>query len=131
MRDVPRHMVFSGSETWELVRRLPAQKEAVAESLRRKAAFLGPDRVDTAVATGAILANAQLSAADLIAMGTARRSWFDRVLFGSTLRRVLRRTTVPVLAIPVVAGAHPWPNEVVVDQVSAGWSTDAAGRVAA
>ena len=45
-------MVFSGGEAWEVVRRLPAQVEAVAERLRRKAAFFGADDVDTEVATG-------------------------------------------------------------------------------
>ena len=129
-------MVFSGSEAWEVVRRLPAQKEAVAERLRRKAAFFGADDVDTEVATGvadgAILETARRSDADLIVMGIAHRSWLDRVLFGSTLRRVLRRATVPVLVVPVVAGAHAWPNEHLVDQLgSRVWSDSAGGRVAA
>jgi nucleotide-binding universal stress UspA family protein len=136
MKDVPRNMVFSGSEAWEVVRRLPAQKEAVAERLRRKAAFLGADAVDTEVATGvvdgAILEIARRSDANLIVMGIAHRSWLDRVLFGSTLRRVLRRATVPVLAIPVVAGAHAWPNEHDVDQLNSSvWAESSVERVAA
>ena len=136
MKDVPRHVVFSGSEAWEVVRRLPAQKEAVAERLRRRAAFLGADAIDTEVATGvvdgAILEIARRSDTDLIVMGIAHRSWLDRALFGSTLRRVLRRATVPVLVIPVVAGAHTWPDEVVVDQVSSReWAGSVVDRVAA
>ena len=122
LKDVPQHMVFSGSEAWEVVRRLPAQVEAVAERLRRKAAFFGADDVDTEVATGvadgAILEIATRSDADLVVMGIAHRSWLDRMLFGSTLRRVLRRATVPVLVVPVVAGAHTWPDEPVVEQIS-------------
>ena len=74
-----------------------------------------PGDVDTVVATGAavgaILENARRSNPDLIVMGSPHRSWFDRVLFGSTLRRVLRRATVPVLVVPVVDGAQRWPNE--------------------
>ena len=121
LNDVPRHMTFSGGGAWEVVRRLPARKEAAAERLRRKAAFFGADDVDTEVATGladgAILEIARRSDPDLIVMGSAHRSWLDRVLFGSTLRRVLRRATVPVLVVPVVAGAHTWPNEHLVDQL--------------
>jgi nucleotide-binding universal stress UspA family protein len=90
-----------------MVQRLPARTAAVAERLRRKAAFFGAHDVDTEVATGltggVILEIATRRDADLIVMGTATRSWFDRVLFGSTTRRVLRRATVPVLVVPVVA----------------------------
>ena len=98
---MPGHLVFSGSQAWEVVRRLPGRKDAVAARLRRKAAFLRAGDVDAVVATGAavgaILENARRSNPDLIVMGSPHRSWFDRVLFGSTLRRVLRRATVPVL----------------------------------
>jgi nucleotide-binding universal stress UspA family protein len=119
-----------------VIRRLPGQKRAAAERLRRKAAFFGADDVDTEVATGladgAILEIARRSDPDLIVMGSAHHSWLDHALFGSTLRRVLRRATVPVLVIPVVAGAHTWPNEHLVDQLgSRGWSDSAGGRVAA
>ena len=136
LNDLPRHMTYSGGGAWEVIRRLPGQKRAAAERLRRKAAFFGADDVDTDVATGladgAILEIAQRSDADLIVMGSAHRSWFDRVLFGSTVRRVLRRATVPVLVVPVVAGAHTWPNEHLVDQLgSRGWSDSVGGPVAA
>jgi len=104
---------------------------AVAERLRRKAVSFGADDVDTEVATGladgAILEIATRSDADLIVMGIAPRAWLDRLLFGSTLRRVLRRTTVPVLVVPVVAGTHTWPDEPVVRV----WRESAVDRVAA
>ena len=136
LHDVTRHMTFSGGGAWELIRQLPAQKEAAAERLRRKASFFGADDVDTEVATGladgAILEIARRSDPDLVVMGSAHRSWLDRVLLRSTLRRVLRRARVPVLVVPVVAGAHTWPNEHLVDQLgSRGFSDDAGGRVAA
>ena len=55
-----------------------------------------------------------------------------RALVGSTLRHVLRRATVPVLVVPVVAGAHTWPKEDLVDQLgSRALSDSAGGRVAA
>ena len=120
LKDVPQQMVFSGSEAWEVTRQLPALTEAIAGRLRRKAAYFGSSDVDTLVATGgagdAILDTAVESDADLVVMGVTDRSWLDRVLFGSTLRRVLRRTTAPVLVVPVVAGAHVWPDEPVVER---------------
>ena len=83
-------------------------------------------------ADGAILAIAARSDADLVVMGIAHRSWLDRLLFGSTLRRVLRRATVPVLVVPVVAGAHKRPDEPVVEQTSSHVRTQSAvDRVAA
>ena len=39
-------------------------------------------------------------------MGVPPRSRFDEVLFGSTLRTVLRRAEVPVLVLSVLAGAY-------------------------
>jgi len=130
LKDVTHHMVLSGSEAWNVVRRLPARTEAVAAHLRRRAAFFGADDVDTEVATGgadgAILETATRSDADLVVMGIAQRSWLDRLLFGSTLRRVLRRATVPVLIVPVVAGAHPWPNEAALGQIGSRVRTESA-----
>jgi nucleotide-binding universal stress UspA family protein len=136
LQDWPQHRVFTGSEAWKLIQRLPAQRQAVAERLRRKGAFFGAVDVDTEVTTGvaagAILEIAGRSEADLIVMGIAQRSWLDRLLSGSTLRRVLRRATVPVLVVPVVAGAHAWPSEVAVDQISSRGGTESvADRVAA
>jgi nucleotide-binding universal stress UspA family protein len=136
LKDVPQHMVFSGSEAGEVVGRLAAHVEAVARRLRRKAAFFGAEEVDTDVATGvadaAIFDVATRSDADLIVMGIAHRSWLDRVLFGSTLRRVLRRATVPVLVVPVVAGAHAWPNEPVGHEISSPvWTESVVDRLAA
>lgn len=108
-------MVFSGSEAWEEVRRLPAQLKALADRLRRKAASVGAADVDTEVAPGAsevaILEMVERRDADLIVRGVAHRSWLDRLAFGSTLRRLLRRVTVPVLVVPVIAGDNPWPDE--------------------
>lgn len=121
MKDVPRRMVFGGSEAWQVIRQLPAQKEAVAERLRLKAAFFGADDVDIEVSTGvadsAIHAIATRRDTDLIVMGIAHRSRLDRLLFGSTLRRVLRRATVPVLVVPVVAGRQTWPDQPAIEQI--------------
>jgi len=40
--------------------------------------------------------------------GVPPRGRVDEVLFGSTIRSVPRRATIPVLVLPVVAGAHEW-----------------------
>ena len=119
MTNVPQRMVFSGSEALRLVRQLPAHVQAVTKRLRRRAAVVGANDVETEVVTGvadrAILTIATRSDTDLVVMGVARRSCLDRLLFGSTLRRVLRRATVPVLVVPVVAGAFTWRDEPVVE----------------
>jgi nucleotide-binding universal stress UspA family protein len=132
LRETTQSLVFSGSEAWELVRRLPAQRDAVAARLRRKAASFGAGNVETAVVTGiadgAILDSAERSGADVMVIGVARRSWLDRLVFGSTLRRVLRRTRIPVLVVPVTAGAHPWPVEQIGGR---GWTPSAVDRAAA
>ena len=133
LNEVPRHMVFSGSEAWEASRRLPGQADVVAGRLRRHASVLGADDVDTAVMTGAadraILEVAAQRQADIVIIGVPRRGWIDRMAFGSTLRRVLRRATTAVLVVPVTAGAEPLP---VVEQMhSRLWMGRTLDRVAA
>jgi nucleotide-binding universal stress UspA family protein len=112
LKDVPEPMVFSSGEGWEMGRRLSMRVESVEDRLRREAAFLGANDVDIEVATGeagrAILEITSRTDPDLVVMGATHRSWIDRVVFGSTLRRVLRRATVPILVVPVVAGAYVW-----------------------
>ena len=53
--------------------------------------------------------------ADVIVMGVAPRTWLDRLLFGSTVRCVLRRADVPVLNIPVMGRAEGWSEDTVED----------------
>jgi nucleotide-binding universal stress UspA family protein len=110
--DVTPHMTFSGGAAWEVIRSLGAHEKAAAEWLRAKASRFGAGDVDTAVETGrsddAILETARRVDPDLIVIGSARRSLFDRMLSASTLPGVLRRATVPVLVVPAVAGARPW-----------------------
>jgi nucleotide-binding universal stress UspA family protein len=130
LTNVPPQMVFSGSQAWDIVQRLPAQKDAVAARLRRKAAFFGAHAVDTTVAmgmaSGAILKAIAQGNADLVVIGVAYRSWLDRTLLGSTLRRVLRRAPVPLLVVPVVAGAHTWSDDLVGHEIRSHVLTDSA-----
>jgi nucleotide-binding universal stress UspA family protein len=109
-------MVFSGGEAWRLVQRLPADAKLRSDVLKRTARTQGAPNAEPVVATGdasrLIVDTATKSAADLIVMGVAPRSWMDEMVSGSTLRAVLRRATVPVLVVPVVAGDYEWVDEV-------------------
>ena len=112
LKDAPGQMVFSGGEALKVTRNLRDRAAQVAERLRRKVPSNLRVRVDARVTTGdphrGILDIAAEVNADLIVMGVPPRSRLDEVLFGSTLRQVLRRTKIPVLVIPVVAGAYKW-----------------------
>jgi len=114
--ELPEHMVFSGGEAWRLVQRLPADADLRSEVLKRTARAHGAPNAEPVVATGdahrLIVDTAAESAADLIVMGVAPRSWMDEMVSGSTLRSVLRHATAPVLVVPVVAGDNEWVDEV-------------------
>ena len=115
LKNAPAHMVFSGGEALTVARNLRGQAAQVAERLRRRMPADVSIRVDARVTTGdphrGILDIASEVKADLIVMGVPPRSRFDEVLFGSTLRAVLRRTKIPVLVLPVPAGAYKWLEE--------------------
>jgi nucleotide-binding universal stress UspA family protein len=59
-----------------------------------------------------ILKAARRLGSDLIVMGTQGRSGASRMFFGSTTEQVLRKTAVPVLAVPPGAerGLKAWPG---------------------
>ena len=111
----PPNMVFSGGEAARLLRGLPAEARAIAKRLKRKVRAFRVADVESLVVTGVpsrrIVETAASSNADLIVMGVAPRTPFDEAVFGSTLRGVLRRATVPVLVVPVVAGGQPWLDD--------------------
>ena len=112
LKNTPYHMVLSGGEALRVARNLRGQAAQVAERLRKKMPADVRIRVDARVTTGdaprGILDIASEVKADLIVMGVPPRSRFDEVLFGSTLRTVLRRAEVPVLVLSVLAGAYRW-----------------------
>ena len=115
LKNNPHHMVLSGGDARRVIQNLQARATQVAEGLRRKIPAEVRIRVDARVTTGSphrgILDIASEVDADLIVMGVPPRSRFDEVLFGSTLRNVLRRANIPVLVLPVRAGAHKWPGD--------------------
>jgi nucleotide-binding universal stress UspA family protein len=114
-------MALSGGEAWRLVQRLPVEVRALSTRLKRKAAAVGSANAAAVVVTGnafrGIVATAKDTDADLIVMGVAPRTTLDEALFGSTLRSVLSRATVPVLVVPVVGGAHEWIDAVQEDMM--------------
>lgn len=101
---------YSGGQAIEVARNVRSETARISARLRRKIPADMRLRVDEHVTTGdphrAILNVAKDVDADLIVMGVARRSRVDQALSGSTLRNVLRRTTVPILVLPVPAGAR-------------------------
>jgi nucleotide-binding universal stress UspA family protein len=132
--DAPPPMLFSSGAAWRLVQRLPAQKKVLAERLKRKARAFGSGSAEAVVVTGdaagGIVETATETAADLILMGVAPRSWIDEAVSGSTLRRVLRRAKTPVLVVPVISGAHQWIDEVEDDVLETPSTGEAARRAA-
>jgi nucleotide-binding universal stress UspA family protein len=128
-------MVFSGSEAWRLVRRLPAKRKVLAERVKRKALAFGFGNAVPVVVTGdadrGIVETATETAADLIVMGVAPRTWIDEAVSASTLRGVLRRAKTPVLVLPVIAGAHEWIDVNEEDAFSVPSTADAMARRAA
>jgi len=132
--DAPRRLVFSGSEASRLAHRLPAEAKTLAHRLRRTAIAFGSDDAEPVVVTGGadrgIVEAATRTGADLIVMGVAPRTWLDVAVSASTLRGVLRRARVPVLVVPVVAGAHEWIDHVSHDTVGISPSGATARRAA-
>ena len=112
LKNAPGRMVFSGSEAFGAIGEAHAEAAHVSARLRREIPASAAGQVDSRVITGdphlGILDVASQVQADLIVMAGPPRGRVDEVLFGSTLRRVLRRATSPVLVLPVVAGAHEW-----------------------
>ena len=127
--DAPHHMVFSGGEAFRTAKRLQGEAVQVEARLRRRVPAHARIRVDVRVTAGdphrRILDIASEVKADLLVMGVPPRSRFDEMLFGSTLRRVLRRATIAVLVLPVLAGAHKWLE---TDAVEVGMTAKTAAR---
>jgi nucleotide-binding universal stress UspA family protein len=116
-------MALSGGEARRFAQRLAAEVKVLSKRLKRKAMALGFVDAEPVVVMGdafrGIVATAKDTNADLVVIGVAPRTRFDEALSGSTLRAVLRRTTVPVLVVPVVGGAYEWIDSVPEDAIYA------------
>ena len=130
-------IALSGGEAVKVRRNVRAEAAQVGARLRKKVPADVRIRVDEHVTTSdphrAILGVASEVDADLIVMGVAPRSRFDEMLAGSTLRNVLRRTKIPVLVLPVPAGASKWLDhsdgvEIALTQKHAGRRDVDVGR---
>jgi nucleotide-binding universal stress UspA family protein len=80
----------------------PALREFVAAAWSEEAHPPNDPIVKTAVGqpAAAILETARADGADLIVMGTQGLGGFRKWIIGSTTERLLRRTNIPVLAVP-------------------------------
>jgi nucleotide-binding universal stress UspA family protein len=108
-------LAFSGGEAPAVAADL---RDEMAEAEARLCGAVPPaarhlvqPRVVTGAAGQAILDVAAEVDADLVVMGVARRTRLDELVFGSTFRKVVRRSLRPILAIPVAAGAYRWTGE--------------------
>ena len=112
LTNAPGRMVFSAGEASNAIDDVHAEAFDAATRLRQEIPEILAERVQPRVTTGepsrGILDVASQVKADLIVMGVPPRGRMDEVLFGSTLRGVLRRARIPVLVLPVVAGGHEW-----------------------
>ncbi len=112
----PLDMEFSAAEALRVLDQLDSDAKVIVEHLKTKALALGSRDADALVVTGdahrGIVDAAATTAADLIVMGVAPRTWMEEATFGSTLRQVVRHAKIPVFVVPVVAGAHEWIDEV-------------------
>jgi nucleotide-binding universal stress UspA family protein len=101
----PGENVYSGARAARLVQRFEARVDRVTRALLdRIAANASRYAVEVRTVSGdaddAILATAATRGVDLIVMGAEPRPRLERLLVGSTARRVLRRASAPVLLVP-------------------------------
>ena len=117
-------MAFSGSEAFLVIddlRGRTAQAEArLRGTIPAAVSHMVTPRVIAGAAGQAILDVAADVDADLVVMGIPRRNRLDELFFGSTFRRVVRRSLRPILAIPVAAGAYRWAGEPPADVIHEG-----------
>lgn len=96
--DIPTTLVYQDAESEKLA------KKRLADAKKRYEKSLGV-KVETRLATGyaaeAILREAGLIKPSIIALGTHRRGWLDRMLLGSIAERVVHHADRPVLTVRV------------------------------
>ena len=102
----PYEAVYSGSRAFRLMHDF---RTAVARVNRELRSLIPPDalnwsEIDVKTVSGlahdAIVAAASERRADLVVLGLPRRARLEEFVAGSTVHRVLRRTTSPVLLVP-------------------------------
>lgn len=107
---------FTQTRLEEIQRQLEDAERQAEQRLREFAAEHAGQtpaevRVVKALPVEGILAAAQETGADLIAMGTHGRSGFNRLMLGSVTERILRASPVPVLTVhPRAASVEHFPQ---------------------
>lgn len=107
----PYDTVYSGARAFRLIHDFRARVAQVNRELRSliPADALNWAEIDVATVPGlvhdAIVAAASDQRADLVVLGLPRRSRMEEFVAGSTVHRVLRRATSPVLLVPGPATA--------------------------
>ena len=108
----PYESVYSGSRAFRLMHDFRARVARVDSQLQ---SLIPPGamnwaEIDVATVSGlaheAIVAAASEQRADLVVLGLPRRARMEEFVAGSTVHRVLRRTTSPVLLVPGPATAR-------------------------
>lgn len=107
----PDETVYSGSRAFRLMDDFRARVARVNRELRSLIPADAPNGSEIEVATvsgqahKAILAAASERRTDLIVLGLPRRSRLEKFVAGSTVDKVLRRATSPVLLVPAPSTA--------------------------
>ena len=104
----------------------PFVAKAVPENTRKAISI--HYAVDTGDASRQIASAATKLGCDLIVMGTHGLSGLEKVLIGSTTERMLRRSSVPILAVPSIPGGadgaqapgRGWPGAAILVPVDLG-----------
>lgn len=111
----------------------PALRELVASTspTGTRAAAQTAFRTVIGEASSSILEVAEAENADLIVMGTQGLGGIQKWLLGSTTERVLRRTKIPVLAVPLANESQAAPDAGLVSHVLAATDFSEASIAAA
>jgi nucleotide-binding universal stress UspA family protein len=127
----PGESVYSGSGAFRLIGEYWARVEKAKRELRALVPLeaLNWCEVDTEAVSGiphgSILAVALARNADLVVVGSPRRTRLDRILMASTVAGVLRRARCAVLAVPEISSvtetvARPTTDRKDADRAVAG-----------
>jgi nucleotide-binding universal stress UspA family protein len=121
----PGESVYSGSGAFRLIGEYWARVEKVKRELRALVPLeaLNWCEVDTEAVSGiphgSILAVALARNADLVVVGSPRRTRLDRILMASTVAGVLRRARCPVLAVPEISSVTETVSRPTTDRKDA------------
>jgi nucleotide-binding universal stress UspA family protein len=98
---------FSAPDILEIDRGLYNEAQRFLDESKK---HLGDDRIETVVLEGdfteAIESIIENSQADLLVMGTHKRSGIEKLLVGNMAEKILNRIKIPLLAVPTHTGGQ-------------------------